>query len=124
MSSVQTYDIYSQCQQFLTDFGFTQDGDKFTYHQPETGSMWFEFPQVVTAESIKLLCHTIVETLDDISDEESPELSSHQASQFYTFVSSIQGLFKGDDYSSIVKYKIIAGQSQEIKELKAALNRE
>ena len=104
MSSVQSYDIYSQCQQFLIDFGFTQDGDTFTYTKLDEasglGNIQFVFPQVVTDASLKVLCYSLVNLLEEACDESYDsstfDKTFDQVQSFCNFIRSIRELLSGD----------------------------
>ena len=104
MSSVQSYNIYSQCQQFLLDFGFTQDGDNFTYSNLDEveglGDIRFAFPQVVTDASLKVLCYSLVNLLDQACDESNDSSTFNktfdQVQSFCNFIRSIRELLSGD----------------------------
>ena len=104
MSSQQVYDIYPVCQKFLIDFGFAQDGDNFTYSNLDKveglGDIHFTFPQVVTDASLKVLCYSLVNLLDQACDESNDSQTFNktfdQVQSFCGFVSSIRDLLSGD----------------------------
>ncbi len=119
MSSQQVFDIYPVCQKFLLDFGYSQDGDRFTL-QNEDGKTWFDFSSEVTVDSLNNLCYQVAEVLDD-SDE--PQSTKDNVLLFDQFISSIQHLFKTPrDYNMLVNYKSLVNTRQELKELKATIS--
>jgi hypothetical protein len=124
MSSQQVYDIYPVCQKFLLDFGFKQNGDNFTYRQqPEDlGNVQFNFPSIVTDNSIKVLCSNLIHLLDEDSDETTWRTTQEKVAFFCEFISSIQHLFQGFMLTIVTQSKTIANMRQELKELKATTN--
>jgi hypothetical protein len=118
MSSQQVFDIYPVCQKFLLDFGYSQDGDRFTL-QNEDGKTWFDFSSEVTVDSLNNFCYQVAEVLDD-SDE--PQSTKDNVLLFDQFISSIQHLFKTPrDYNMLVNYKSLVNTRQELKELKDSI---
>ena len=91
MSSVQTYDIYPQCQKFLLDFGFTQDGDVFTISLHNKPKKLF-FPKDVTEESVIRLADWFAgfHLHDDVEDKN--KIPKQQVQNILDFLFSIRNL--------------------------------
>ena len=118
----QSYDIYPQCQKFLLDFGFTQDGDNFTYTKLDevlgVGNIQFEFPKRVTDKSIKILCYNFTHLISLSSDDDSyPESTTNKVNDFCDFIHKIKNLFSGDTLMIMNQSITIATMIDEIRNL-------
>lgn len=113
MSFLPALNIYSECQQFLTKIGFTQEEKLFTYNNSNISIALTPNVTIFDLKVIIVTFFTVLKLSDDVAS------NNYKCNQFISFQNSISDIVLVQNehiYTFTVVAKHMASLIQELKE--------